>query len=130
MDRRICLSTIVATAAHTALQSSSAATGSVELDMDLDVIPADENEFLSNFQTIFVPTIRNHRGLQNVRIMKLKKVTTGVKPVGSYRVVLRFESEELWRDWVASTDHRHRAWPAIERTLQPNGITAILYYVL
>jgi hypothetical protein len=130
MDRRICLSTMVVTVAQTALQSSSAAPGTVELHMDLDVMPAYENEFLSNFQTIFVPTIRNHRGPQNVRMMKLKKVTTGMKPIGSYRVVLRFESEELWRDWVASTDHRHRAWPAMERTLRPNGITAILYYVL
>jgi len=62
--------------------------------------------------------------------MRLQAVTTGTRPAGAYRIVLGFHSEKLWRDWVASKDHQQRAWPAIERTLRPHGVTAILYALI
>jgi hypothetical protein len=60
--------------------------------------------------------------------MRLRTVAKGVAPLnGPYRIILGFESENHWQNWIASRDHEERAWPAIEKTLRPNGLTAILY---
>jgi heme-degrading monooxygenase HmoA len=136
MDRRVCLkSVMIAGVAARVAESPAAAPnaalhGDVQLHMDLDVDPAHDQEFLSNFHATFAPMIRKHPGLQEIRLMKLQTVTTGTRPAGAYRIVLGFQSEKLWRDWVASSDHQRRAWPALERTLGPHGVTAILYTLI
>ncbi|MGC8793788.1 MAG: antibiotic biosynthesis monooxygenase [Bryobacteraceae bacterium] len=123
MDRRTCLSLLAAAFSGRA----PAAQRSIQLHVDLDVEPAREREMLRNYRRIFRPAIRKQPGFLGVRLLRLRRVVTGEASKDSnYRLVIRFQTEEQRQAWVASEDHQ-RAWPAIERTLRPGRLRALLW---
>lgn len=104
MHRRVCLkSMVIASVASTLERQAATASfheiassqGKVQFHMDLDVDPAHEQEFLANFHKVFATTIRQHRGFEELGLMKLQTVTTGTRPAGRCRVILAFQSEKL-----------------------------------
>ncbi len=99
----------------------------IVLDVDLAVDPARQEEMLHNFHTIFKPAAVKHPGYIDVKMLKLSSALQGAAPAGvNYRFQLTYQSEELRRQWVASEPHK-KAWPTIEKTLQSNTYTVLLF---
>jgi hypothetical protein len=115
MNRRNSLKALAAITVARLLDEAAPASVEepVQLHMDLDVDPALEAEFISSFDKVFAPIIRNHPGLQELKLMKVRQQASGTAPHGPYRAILGFQSKKLWAAWVASTDHTQRAWPSI-----------------
>jgi heme-degrading monooxygenase HmoA len=127
MKRRTYLKTILAGAATAAAAPAAAAQKPIQLHVDLTVDPANEQEMLRNFRTIFRPPARKQPGYIDVQLLKLRSVLQGSGPGDSnYRFVLTFESEELRKQWVASATHK-KVWPTVENTLKTKNYTVILY---
>jgi heme-degrading monooxygenase HmoA len=108
-------------------RATAPAPNPIQLHVDLDADPARESELVRNFHEIFEPAIRRQPGFVSVRLLKLRQAVVGEAPRdANYRLVISFQTEAQRQAWVASQDHQ-RAWPAIERTLRPGGLRAILY---
>lgn len=126
MQRRTCLKTILSGAVATALPAA-APEHPIQLHVDLQVDPAQEQEMLHNFKTVFKPTAQKHPGYIDVKMIKLRKALMGNAPPGlNYRFVLTYASEELRLKWVDSADHK-RVWPTIENTLTSKNYTVLLF---
>jgi heme-degrading monooxygenase HmoA len=101
--------------------------GIIELHVDLTVDLAKEQELLHNFQTIFKPAASQQPGYIDVKLLKLRETIYGSAPAeANYRFALRFESEELRQQWIATPTHQ-AVWPAIENTLSNNNFNVLLY---
>jgi len=125
MLRRTCLGLLAA--AGSAL---STPTNPIQLHVDLDVDPARENELRQNFRNIFRPAISRQPGFVSVRLLKLRGAVVGEPPGDfNYRLVISFQSEQQRQAWVKSEDHQ-KAWPAIEKTLRPGKLRAVLFDVV
>lgn len=99
----------------------------IELQVDLSVAPAKEQEMLHNFKTIFRPAASKQPGYIEVKMLKLRSALQGSAPTGAnYRFVLRYASEELRQAWVASATHQ-KVWPMIESTLKSKNYTVLLF---
>jgi len=122
MYRRTCLATLAAGAVFTAPASNP-----IQLHVDLEVDPAQEEELVINFRKVFRPAISKQPGFVSVRLLKLRKAIVGTAPASApYRLVISFQTEEQRETWVATDDHQ-RAWPAIEGTLKGAKLRAVLY---
>jgi hypothetical protein len=101
----------------------------IQLHVDLAVDPAKEKEMLHNFQTIFRPEAAKHPGYIDVKMLKLRTALQGSAPPGvNYRFSLTYQSEELRKKWVASTEHQ-KVWPTIENTLSSKNYIVLLFDV-
>ncbi len=126
MNRRNYLKTMAAGAA-TAAVGEAAGAPPIQLHVDLDVDAAKEKELVSNFQTIFKPTISKQPGFVEVKLMKLRKAMKGSAPANtSYRLLISFQKEEQRVAWVATADHQ-RVWPSIEKNLKGDKFSAVLF---
>lgn len=82
---------------------------------------------LHNFYTIFKPAASEQPGYIEVKLLKLRETIFGVAPAeANYRFVLRFESEELRQQWIATAIHQ-AVWPTIENTLSNTNYNVLLY---
>jgi heme-degrading monooxygenase HmoA len=130
MKRRTLLKTILAAAGS--LTGTGAARAAIEehpiqLQVDLSVDPAKEQEMLHNFKTIFRPAASKQPGYIDVQMLKLRSAIQGKAPeAGNYRFVLTFVSEELRQKWIASATHQ-KVWPTIENTLKSKDYNVLLY---
>ena len=108
------------------LKAAPGTAGQIELQVDLAVDPAREDEMLRNFRTIFRPTAARQPGYINVEMLKLRSAVQGSAPANvNYRFVLTYGSEELRQKWVASEAHQ-KVWPTIEKTLSSTNSTVLL----
>ncbi len=99
----------------------------IQLQVDLPVNPAREQEMLRNFRTVFRPAAAKQPGFIDVKMLKLRSALQGEAPAGAnYRFVLTYESEELRQKWVASATHQ-KVWPPIENTLRSKNYRVLLY---
>jgi gluconolactonase len=106
---------------------TSAAAEAIQLHVDLDVDPAKEQLLAANFRDVFRPAISRQKGFVDVKLLKLRTALAGRPPDGcTHRLVIRFQTEELRLQWVASPDHQ-KAWPAIEGTLRRAPSAVLLY---
>jgi len=102
----------------------------IQLHVDLDVNPAQENEMVSNFRKVFRPTISKQPGFVAVTLLKLRNVMAGdFAKNWNYRLIISFQTEEQRLAWVKTDDHQ-RAWPTIEKTLRGNKFKAVLYDIV
>ncbi|HLM98029.1 MAG TPA: hypothetical protein VK335_02020 [Bryobacteraceae bacterium] len=99
----------------------------IVLYVDLSVDPANEQEMLHNFHTIFKPAALKFPGYVDVKMCKLRSAIQGAPPSGvNYRFQLTYESEELRQKWVASETHQ-KVWPTIENTLKSKNYVVLLF---
>ena len=127
MNRRNYLKTMAIASAATAAVGEAAGAPPIQLHVDLDVDAAKEKELVSNFQTIFKPTISKQPGFVEVKLMKLRKAMKGSAPSNtSYRLLISFQKEEQRVAWVATADHQ-RVWPSIEKNLKGDKFSAVLF---
>ncbi len=130
MNRRKYLQTMAAAGAVAAVDEAAGAAAAappIQLHVDLDVDAAKEKELVSNFQTIFKPTIRKQPGFVEVKLMKLRKAMKGSAPANtSYRLLISFQTEAQRVTWVATADHQ-RVWPSIEKNLKGEKFSAVLF---
>jgi len=129
MKRRTCLQTMLAAGASAAGVLAVGPGHPIQLHVDLAVDPAKEKEMLHNFQTIFRPEAAKHPGYIDVKMLKLRTALQGSAPPGvNYRFSLTYQSEELRKKWVASTEHQ-KVWPTIENTLSSKNYIVLLFDV-
>lgn len=101
----------------------------IQVHVDLSVAPANEQEMLRYFQTVFRPAAQKFRGYVDVRMLKLVAVPVGTAPSGlAYRFAITYESEELRQKWVASDIHQE-VWGAMER-LTTSSYTVLQFDVI
>jgi heme-degrading monooxygenase HmoA len=99
----------------------------IELHVDLSVDLTREQEMLRNFKTIFLPAAKRQPGYIDVEMLKLRSALQNSAPSGAnYRFVLKYTSEELRQEWVASATHK-KVWPTVEDTLTSKNYTVLLY---
>lgn len=99
----------------------------IQLHVDLSVDPAQEQEMLHNFHTVFRPAASKQPGFVDVKMLKLRSALAGAAPAASnYRFELTFASEEQRQAWVATATHQ-QVWPTIEKTLASKNYTILLY---
>lgn len=128
MKRRTYLKTMLAGASAAAVHAAQPERP-IELQVDLSVTPAKEQEMLHNFKTIFRPAASKQPGYIEVKMLKLRSALQGRAPAGAnYRFVLRYASEEQRQAWVASAIHQ-KVWPTIESTLKSKDYTVLLFDV-
>gem|GEM_PF-917991 len=126
MRRRTCLGLLAAACAPT----PAAPSASIQLHVDLDVDPTREAELRAAFRQVFRPAISKQPGFLEVRLLKVRGAVAGEPPRdANYRLLIAFDSEQRRQAWVAGEDHQ-RAWPAIEKTLRPGRLRAVLYDVV
>jgi hypothetical protein len=126
MKRRNYLKAMIAGAGALGMATETPAHP-IQLHLDLSVDPAREAEMLKNFHTIFRPAASKHPGYIDVNMLKLRSAIQGGAPAGAnYRFELKFKSEELRKQWVASAVHQ-KVWPTIENTLKSKNYTVLLY---
>jgi heme-degrading monooxygenase HmoA len=126
MNRRRYLKTLAA-ALPLAQVAAAAAPPPIQLHCDLELDPAREKEMLTNYRTVFLPTISKQPGFVSVQLLKLRKEMQGKGPAGcSYRLNISFQTEEQRVKWVATAEHQ-KAWPTIEQTLRGQKYIALLY---
>jgi heme-degrading monooxygenase HmoA len=126
MKRRLYLKTMLAGGAM-AFTKAPGTGNPIELHVDLSVDPAREQEMLRNFKTIFLPAAKEQPGYVDVKMLKLRSALQGSAPSGAnYRFVLKYASEQLRQEWVASATHK-KVWPTIENTLTSKNYTVLLY---
>jgi hypothetical protein len=129
MNRRTCLTTLVAAGATAAGGLAADPGRPIQLHVDLAVDPAKEQEMVHNFETIFRPEAAKHPGYIDVQMLKLRTALQGSAPAGvNYRFSLTYQSEELRQKWVASAEHV-RVWPTIENLLLSKNYTVLLFDV-
>ncbi len=97
----------------------------IQLHVDLDVDPAQEQQLLTAFRQTFSPAIRKQPGFVDVQLLRLRDKTADF----NYRLLIGFESEEQRQQWVATPLHQE-VWPVIERTLRGSKYVVRLYDVL
>jgi heme-degrading monooxygenase HmoA len=126
MKRRTCITTCLAGAvAAVALGKPSAHP--IQLQVDLSVDPAREQEMLRIFHSEFRPAASRQPGFRDLQILKLRSTLAGSAPAGAnYRFVLTFDSEDLRKKWVATEVHQ-KLWPKMEQTLRSKDYTVLLY---
>ena len=126
MKRRTCLRTILA-GACAATARSAPQDRPIRLHVDLSVNPAQEQEMLHNFHTVFQPAASRQPGFIDVKMLKLRSALAGSAPAGvNYRFELTYASEQQRQAWVATDTHK-RVWPTIEKTLTSKNYTVLLY---
>ena len=82
---------------------------------------------LRDFEVHFKPAAAQFSGYMDVKIIKLRKAFVGRAPEGvNYRFVLRYESEELRQQWIASDIHQ-QVWGMIEATLRNPNYDVLLF---
>jgi antibiotic biosynthesis monooxygenase (ABM) superfamily enzyme len=126
MKRRTCLGTILSIlgAGQTVAQNPQK---SIELNVDLAVDPAKENEMLHLFHGEFRAAAAKQPGFIDAQMLKLRTALQGAAPPSAnYRFVLRFKSEEQRQAWVASSLHQ-KLWPRMEQSLTSKQYTVLLY---
>ena len=129
MNRRTYLITMAATGGVSTV-AAQPARNPIQLHVDLDVNPAQENEMVSNFRKVFRPTISKQPGFVAVTLLKLRNVMAGdFAKNWNYRVIISFQTEEQRLAWVKTDDHQ-RVWPTIEKTLRGGKFKAILYDIV
>ena len=129
MNRRTYLITMAA-AGGVSTVAAQPARNPIQLHVDLDVNPAQENEMVSNFRKVFRPTISKQPGFVAVTLLKLRNVMAGdFAKNWNYRLIISFQTEEQRLVWVKTDDHQ-RAWPTIEKTLRGNKFKAVLYDIV
>jgi len=129
MNRRTYLITMAA-AGGVSTVAAQPARNPIQLHVDLDVNPAQENEMVSNFRKVFRPTISKQPGFVAVTLLKLRNVMAGdFAKNWNYRLIISFQTEEQRLAWVKTDDHQ-RAWPTIEKTLRGNKFKAVLYDIV
>jgi hypothetical protein len=129
MNRRTYLMTM-AVAGGVSTAAAQPARNAIQLHVDLDVNPAQENEMVSNFRKVFRPTISKQAGFVAVTLLKLRNVMAGdFAKNWNYRLIISFQTEEQRLTWVKTDDHQ-RVWPTIEKTLRGSKIRVILYDVV
>src|ERR1041385_2884252 len=117
MNRRTCMTSMLAAAGAGAIAAQTAAQNPIVLYCDLTVSAAREPEMLKNFHTIFKPAAEKFPGYIDVKVLKLRTVYTGAAPAGmNYRFQLTYRSEELRQQWIKSDIHQ-KVWPTVENTL-------------
>lgn len=128
MNRRTCMTSMVAAAAGTGvLAAQTAAQNPIVLYCDLTVSAAREPEMLKNFHTIFKPAAEKFPGYIDVKLLKLVKVYTGAAPAGiNYRFQLTYVSEEARQKWINSAIHK-KVWPTVENTLSTKDYSTLLF---
>ena len=127
MNRRTCIQTMVAAAVPAAAQSQTHKP--IQLNVDLAVDPAKEQEMLRTFRNTFRPAAAKQPGFIDGKMLKLRSALMGKAPAGAnYRFVLIFQSEELRQKWVASDIHQ-KVWPMIEKTLSSKDYTVLLFEI-
>ena len=126
MKRRVYLQTLVAGACAITARAASK-DRPIQLHVDLSVDPAQEQEMLHNFHTVFRPAASKQPGFVDVKMLKLRSPLAGAPPAGAnYRFELTFASEEQRKAWVATSTHQ-QVWPTIEKTLASKNYTVLLY---
>lgn len=126
MKRRIYLQTMLAGACALTARTASK-DRPIQLHVDLSVDPAQEQEMLHNFHTVFRPAASKQPGFVDVKMLKLRSALAGAAPAASnYRFELTFASEEQRQAWVATATHQ-QVWPTIEKTLASKNYTILLY---
>jgi heme-degrading monooxygenase HmoA len=99
----------------------------IQLQVDLSVDPAREQEMLRTFHSEFRPAASRQPGFRDLQILKLRSTLAGSAPAGAnYRFVLTFDSEDLRKKWVATEVHQ-KLWPKMEQTLRSKDYTVLLY---
>jgi gluconolactonase len=99
----------------------------VELHVDLNIDPANEREFLRNFETNFRPAASRQPGYIDLKLLKLDAALMGKAPARmNYRFVLSFRSEAQRQAWVATETHTN-AWPILENMLASKDYTVTLF---
>lgn len=130
MRRRAHLKALVMTALGLRLSKAQLKTGAarpIQLFVEMEVDPKNENEMLSNFHNIFVPEAKKHPGFISVKMLKFRKLMLGTAPPVNYRFELQFESEELRQKWIASAEHK-RVWPTVEKFIRtPTNYPVVLF---
>lgn len=128
MNRRTCMTSMVAAAAGTGvLAAQTAAQNPIVLYCDLTVSAAREPEMLKNFHAIFKPAAEKFPGYIDVKLLKLVKVYTGAAPAGiNYRFQLTYVSEEARQKWINSAIHK-KVWPTVENTLSTKDYSTLLF---
>ena len=126
MKRRTCLTAMMAGMA-TLAPAAETAEKPIQLEVDLNVDPAKEQEMLHNFHSIFKPAASKQPGYVDVKMLKLHSTLAGKAPDGAnYRFVLTFQSEPLRQKWVATPTHQ-KVWPTIEKTLRNVNYNVLLF---
>jgi len=93
----------------------------------MSVDPAKEAQMLRDFEAHFKPAAARFAGYMDVKIVKLRKAFVGRAPEGvNYRFVLRYESEELRQEWIASDIHQE-VWGMIEQTFRHTNYDVLLF---
>jgi hypothetical protein len=135
MKRRACLKAllvatggVVIPAAADILANPTAGQGRpIQLDLDLAVDPAKEEEMLHFFETSFRPAASKQPGYIDLKMLKLRSTLGGLPPPGAnYRFVLTFASEDLRQKWISTKIH-NRLWPIMESTLTSKNYNVLLY---
>ena len=99
----------------------------IQVHVDMPVDPAKEAQMLRDFQEVFKPAAAQFAGYVDVKVVKLRKAFVGRAPEGvNYRFVLRYESEELRQQWIASDIHQ-KVWGLIEQTLRHKNYDILLF---
>jgi len=116
--------------AGAAVAGAQTAGAAIQLHVDLEVDPGKQKELVTNFRSVFRPTIRKQTGFVDVKLLKLRSALAG-KPPGkcTYRLLISFQSEDLRLQWVKSDDHQ-KAWPTLEKTLTGEKTIVLLYDVV
>jgi heme-degrading monooxygenase HmoA len=77
------------------------------LNVDLDVRSGSEENLESTFRTVFVPAISKQEGFSDTQLLRPRD--SGA----AYRLVIRFQNQELQQKWVAQPLHQE-VWPQME----------------
>lgn len=102
----------------------------IQLHVDLQVDLSRTAEIAAVFRDTFVPAIRRQPGFLGVELLKFREARSGSEPGDfTHRLLIRFETEEQRRQWVASEDHQ-QAWPAIKAVLTGAQYQVNLYDVV
>jgi heme-degrading monooxygenase HmoA len=130
MNRRSCVTTMLAAAAGLQGASAQTAKNPIVLHCDLSVDPAKEQEMLRNYRTVFKPAAVKYPGYIDVKMLKLRSALQGTAPAGvNYRFQLTYESEDLRQKWINSDVHK-KVWPTIENTLTSKNYQVLLFDVV
>ena len=97
----------------------------IQLHVDLDVDPAQEQQAFAAFRDTFSPAICQQPGFTDVQLLRLRGETGDF----NYRLLIGLESEEQRQQWVGTPLHQE-VWPLIERTLRRSKYAVRLYDVL
>ncbi|MEO5926235.1 MAG: hypothetical protein ABIR70_20610 [Bryobacteraceae bacterium] len=126
MNRRTCLTSLAAATLAPMLRAADAAHP-IQIQLDMSVDPAKEQEMLRLFEKNFKPAAMKFQGYMDVKIIKLRKAVSGKAPAGiNYRFVLRYQSEELRQKWIAADIHQ-KVWGEIEATLLTKKYDVLLF---